>query len=102
MRGRDQCVGSGTPPPAAEPRGNTLKRSKDGGTSKSGQYLALTVLCGIFALHRTVSDDLTEMCSGSEADSYLRLVHSCITQLKAHGPSRTCNESKEDREEKKS
>ena len=30
------------------------------------------------------------MCSGSEAGSYLRLIDSCITQLKAQGPSRTC------------
>jgi len=29
----------------------------------------------------------------------LRLIDSCITQLKAQGPARTCNESKE--EEKK-
>ena len=36
------------------------------------------------------------MCSGSEAGSYLRLIDSCITQLKAQGPSRTCNESKEE------
>ena len=36
------------------------------------------------------------MCCGTEAGSYLRLIDSCITQLKAHGPSRTCNESKED------
>jgi len=27
--------------------------------------------------------------------SYLRLIDFCITQLKAQGPSRTCNESKE-------
>jgi len=40
----------------------------------------------------------TEMCSGSEAGSYLRLVDSCITQLKAQGPSRTCNERKEEEE----
>jgi len=33
---------------------------------------------------------------GSEAGSYLRLIDSCITQLKAQGPSRTCNESKEE------
>ena len=32
----------------------------------------------------------------SEAGSYLRLIDSCITQLKARGPSRTCNESKEE------
>jgi len=28
--------------------------------------------------------------------SHLRLIDSCITQLKAQGPSRTCNESKEE------
>ena len=39
------------------------------------------------------------MCSGSEAGSYLRLIDSCITQCKAQGPSRTCNESKEEEEE---
>ena len=38
----------------------------------------------------------TEMCSGSETVAYLRLIDSCITQLKAQGPSRTCNESKEE------
>ena len=31
-----------------------------------------------------------------EAGSYLRLIDSCITQLKAQGPSRTCNVSKEE------
>ena len=34
----------------------------------------------------------------TEAGSYLRLIDSCITQLEAHGPSRTCNESKEEEE----
>jgi len=29
----------------------------------------------------------------------LRLVDSCITHLKAQGPSRTCNESKKEEEE---
>jgi len=38
----------------------------------------------------------TEMCSGSEASSYLRRIDSCITQLKAQAPARTCNESKEE------
>jgi len=38
------------------------------------------------------------MCSGSESGSYLRLIDSCITQLKAQGPSRTCTESKEEEE----
>jgi len=32
----------------------------------------------------------------TEAGSYLRLIGSYITQLKAQGPSRTCNESKEE------
>ena len=32
----------------------------------------------------------------TEAGSYFRLIDSCITQLKAQGPSRTCNESKEE------
>jgi len=39
------------------------------------------------------------MCCGPEAGSFLRLIDSCITQLKAQGPSRTCNESKEEEEE---
>ena len=30
---------------------------------------------------------------------HVRLMDSCITQLKAQGPSRTCNESKEEEEE---
>jgi len=34
----------------------------------------------------------------TEAGSYLRLIDSCITQLKAQRPSRTCNESKEEEE----
>ena len=34
-----------------------------------------------------------------EAGSYLRLIDSCITQLKAQGLSRTCNESKEEEED---
>ena len=42
------------------------------------------------------NNHLTEMCGGSEAGSYLRRIDSCITQLKAHGPSRTCDESTED------
>jgi len=41
----------------------------------------------------------TTMHEPCVAGSYLRLIDSCITQLKAQGPSRTCNESQE--EEKK-
>jgi len=40
---------------------------------------------------------LTGGC-GTEAGSYLRLTDFCITHLKARGPSRTCNESKEEEE----
>ena len=36
------------------------------------------------------------LCSDSEAGSYLRLIDSCFTQLKAQGPSRICNESNEE------
>ena len=35
---------------------------------------------------------------GTEAGAYLRPIDSCITQLKVQGPSRTCNESKEEEE----
>jgi len=35
----------------------------------------------------------------TEAGSYSRLIDSCITQLKAQGPFRTCNESKDEEEE---
>ena len=35
----------------------------------------------------------------TEAGSYVRRIHSCITQLKAQGPSRMLNESKEEAEE---
>ena len=36
------------------------------------------------------------LSSVSEAGSYLRLIDACITQHKARGPSRTCNESTEE------
>ena len=36
----------------------------------------------------------------TEAGSYLRLIDVCITQLKAQGPSRTCNESKEEEKDR--
>ena len=42
---------------------------------------------------------ITLDCSGSEAGLYLRFIDTCITQLQAEGPSRTCNESKEEEEE---
>ena len=36
---------------------------------------------------------------GTEVGSFLRLIDSCITHLKDQGPSRTCNESKEEEED---
>ena len=36
----------------------------------------------------------------TEAGSYVRLMDSCITQLEAQGPSRTCNESQGEEEKK--
>ena len=45
---------------------------------------------GSFALHAPIQS--THTC---KAGSYLSLIDSCITQLKAQGPPRTCNESKE-------
>ena len=38
------------------------------------------------------------MCSGPQAGSYVRRIDSFVTQLKAQGPFRTCNESKEEEE----
>ena len=47
-----------------------------------------------------VHGDPVENQNRSEpATSYLRLIDTCITQLKAQGPSRTCHESKEEEEE---
>ena len=36
-----------------------------------------------------------------EAGSYLRLLDVCITELKAQGPSKICNESQEEEEEER-
>jgi len=45
--------------------------------------------------HRPLQLFVYQEFSGSEAGSYVRLIYSCITQIKAQGPSRTCNESKD-------
>jgi len=42
------------------------------------------------------NNHFTEICCGTEAGSFLRLIDSCSTQLKAQGPSRFCNERKEE------
>ena len=46
------------------------------------------------------NNHFTEMCCGTEAGSYLRLIDSFITKLKAQGHSRTCDDSKEEEEVK--
>ena len=49
---------------------------------------------------RALIDGLLDTGGGARrAGPYLRLIDSCITLLKAQGPSRTCNESKEEEEE---
>jgi len=54
--------------------------------------------CAVLAGQRLLSAFSTlQMCVvASEEGSYLRLIGSCITQLEAQGPLRTCNESKEE------
>ena len=54
---------------------------RDGGPSAADHALKERLLACL-EQHLPVSD--------------LRLIDSCITQLKAQGPSRTCNESKEE------
>ena len=44
------------------------------------------------------NNHFAKMCCGNEAVSYSRLIDSCIAQRKAQGPSRTCDESKEEEE----
>jgi len=49
--------------------------------------------------HTCIAASAFSSCSSYvEAGSYLRLIDFCITQLKAQGPARTCNESKEEEE----
>jgi len=53
------------------------------------QGLGLRVL----RLEIWVENGEKEYAQAWDDGSYLRLIDSCITQLKAQGPSRTCNES---------
>ena len=63
---------------------------------------SLPLLAGQMALGRDTlvrvcgSHDAGSMCCGNDEGSYLRMIDSCISQLEAQGPSRTCNESKEE------
>jgi len=47
---------------------------------------------------RAPSGQRGSVSSGQSSSVGLRLIDSCITQLKAQGPSRTCNESREEEE----
>jgi len=53
-------------------------------TRLSARSLLVVLLC--FDLNTFENNYFTEMCSGSEAGSYLRLIDSCIPQLKAQRP----------------
>ena len=69
------------------------------GCLQGGQQLWFHSVCVRMALgelRRVSGNHFTEICCGTETGSYLRLIDFCITQLKAQGPSRTCNESKEE------
>jgi len=59
-------------------------------------------MCHIFL--RAICDLAASVSDAAEEEAkwfvIMRITDSCLTQLKAHGPSRTCNESKV--EEKKS
>ena len=79
------------------------RRSKDAGTLQSDRYSSSAG--NVFGYQNIrhssqfKNNHFTEMCCGTEAGSYVRLEDSFITQLKAQGPSRTCNESREEEEE---
>ena len=60
-----------------------------------GAALAASGFSECPALHRW-SETVARL--GRQHHTHLRLIDSCITQLKAQGPSRTCNESKEEEE----
>ena len=52
-------------------------------------------------MSRVVGLWCAEWMGKDEAGSYLRPIDFCFTQLKAQGPSRTCNESKEEERKRK-
>jgi len=56
-------------------------------------------LCPWFPGRRSRSAGWAACNDAVRAGSYLRLIDSCITHLKARGPSRTCNEREEEEDE---
>ena len=73
-------------------RAQEERRKEESARHEQMVSTARTSPCTAFNFRTTTS----QKCCGKEAGSYLRLIDSCITQLKAQGPSRTCNESKEE------
>ena len=70
-----------------------VSRRLPGLSSSNPRCLAVVMLTALAGRER-------EVCRGARAasgGSYLRLINSCITHLKAQGPAGTCNESKEER-----
>ena len=65
--------------------------STAGAPARSDKNTSLSRACGVYLG--------VWILRVGEAGSYLRLIDSCITQLKAQGPSKTCNGSKEEEEE---
>ena len=76
-------------------KGLALSLSEDVGLRQLGVYQIGTA----WHSSRFKNNHFTEMCSGSETGSYLRLRDPCLNRLKAQGTSRTCNESQEEKEE---
>jgi len=64
-----------------------------------GEPEGLGLKVGVSLCIRLTRPSLSRLPRGQLGLAYLRLIDSCITQLKAQGPSRTCNESKEEEEE---
>ena len=66
---------------------------EQGGIEWQGASRGAAPMCQELARNRYSSyfenNYVTELCSGSEAGSYLRLIDSCITRFKAQRPSRT-------------
>ena len=56
----------------------------------------------VFKAHRlcvSLNSRLEMRSIGCPEEEHLRRIDACITQIKAKGPSRTCNESKDEEEE---
>jgi len=92
---------------APHTRSRNVKRFRGGLVFKAHRWLYHSTLgsrvikkkrrCGVPTALASACD--ARLPTLPEEGSYLRLIDSCITQLKAQGPSRTCNESKEEAKE---